>query len=41
MEILVLLRENTFERAEDTFANILDPCLEILGLGVSVEKAKK
>lgn len=41
MEILVLVRENTIDRAEDTFASILDPCWEILGLGVSVDKAKK
>ena len=37
----MLVRENTFDRAEDTFASILDPCLEILGLAVSVDKAEK
>lgn len=39
LEMLVLDLENTFERAEDTFASILDPCLETLALGVSVDKA--
>lgn len=37
----MLVRENTFDRAEDTFASILDPCLGILAFGVSVDKATK
>jgi hypothetical protein len=38
--VFALDRENTFDRVEDTFASILDPCLEILILGVSVDKEK-
>ena len=42
MEILVLIfRENTFDRAEDTFASILDPCLGTSDLEVSVDKTKQ
>jgi hypothetical protein len=36
--ILPLDRENTFDRVEDTFASTLDPCLEILLLGISMGK---
>lgn len=37
----VFARENTFDRAEDTFASIVGLCLDTLALGVSVDKANK
>lgn len=41
MGTLSLDLENTLDRTDDTFLIISDPCLEVLGLSVSVSKTNE